>query len=139
MKPKPLATFSSFASCATRSQNRGDSALSSNCRGAAAASRAAAGQSERENRRPGRHADMLDSVHQVRHRPGLPVLPGVEVPQRLSVVRVRRDKRAVAIAIEDQAAGGRHQAAAQNPAADVRDLPGRFSGLNVDRFRNFPP
>ena len=66
--------------------------------------------------------------------PPFQLCAGVEVPQQLAVLRVRRDECAAAVSIEDQAAGRRHQSACENPAADVRDLPRCFSRLNVDRL-----
>src|SRR5262245_628131 len=83
-------------------------------------------QTEREDRRAGCDRDVLLAVDGVGHRPGLPSLAGVELPERLSILRIGGDESASAVAIEQQPAGRRHQTASQNPTANRRHFP---SGL----------
>src|SRR5579885_1501837 len=84
------------------------------------------------------YCDVLLSIQHVSHRAVLEGLAGVEMPERLSVLCARGGEGPVAIAVKDQPAGSRHQTAAQNAAADIRDLPLRFAGLNVDRLEELP-
>ena len=94
-------------------------------------------QAERQEDVARRHADVLLAIHHVSHGAGFPTLAGVEVPEELMGLGVGGHEGAVAIAVEDQAAGSRHQAAAQDAAADIRNLPGHLAGLNIDGLEEF--
>src|SRR6185369_897207 len=61
----------------------------------------------------------------------------LEPPQRLAVLCVERDEGASAVAEEDQSTSRRHQAAADDAAGDVRQLPRDLAGLNVHRAKGF--
>src|SRR5262249_23753095 len=62
------------------------------------------------------------------------VLVRGELPDARSVARVHADK-AVIGSEKDESAGGCHEAAPQNPAADL-DFPCRLSRLEVEGFEN---
>src|SRR5438552_17897818 len=54
------------------------------------------------------------------------------MPEQRPGFCVGRDEGAGAVAIENQPAGRGHETASQDAASDVRYLPNRFPGLNVD-------
>src|ERR1035441_2954359 len=84
-------------------------------------------QSERQNHRSRRDANVLLSIRQVGHRTGLPGLAGVEMPQQFAIARVRGNEGSVTVSVEQQAAGRGHQTASQDSPAHIRYLPTNFS------------
>src|SRR5204863_8992426 len=73
-------------------------------------------QTEREDRRAGRDANVLLTVDGVGHRPGLPTLTRVELPERFSIPRICRDEGASGVSVEEQPTRRRHQTACRNVA-----------------------
>src|SRR6476646_5779176 len=56
------------------------------------------------------------------------------MPQRLAVFGIGGDECPAGVAIENEAARGGDQSAAEYASADVRHLPSDFARLNVDGF-----
>src|SRR6266478_3638482 len=80
-----------------------------------------------------RDGDVLLAVDLVDHRRCVGAKPGLEPPQLLAGLGVERQKMAVGLAAEHEAAGGHHRAAATADAVWRLVLPGDFVGLGVDR------
>src|SRR6266404_9556918 len=96
-------------------------------------------QTERDDHRPRGDADVLAIIHSVRHWTRFPTLSCVEMPKQLSALGIRGDKGAAAVSIEHQPAGRRQQAALQDSATNVRDLPNGLASLDIERLQGFSP